>query len=261
VVINFTKGGVMNTKLQADYAELAHQYLDNIPIEKEQDFEIIAEALKSITEPTVSHTVPQNLEGRIKTLKDIVDNPDLYVQDSQNYNQFTKIIIGRVAAKINEIQNLNPEEKQKYIADQKKVKEGAMANQEIMSGRQAPAPDSEAHVISEQQLLQEIESQFQQEPIQNAQQASLLDLNRIQGEMDRLRERLNQLRPRADLVRQAAEVQARLQRWQNQGSPLVPMAQLEWNQVANARTERLEIETRLANLGMILLRLQFRNEV
>jgi hypothetical protein len=250
----------MNTRLQADYAELALQYLDNIPVEKEQDFEIIAEALKSITEPTVSHTVPQNLAGRIKSLKEIIDNPDWYVQNSKLYDQFKEIIIGRVAAKINEVQNLSPEEKQKYIADQKKIKEVALANQEIMGTRRAPAPGSEAHVISEQQMLQEMQSQgqLQQEPMQ-IQNARANFLNRIQSNVDRLRERLNNLPSQEELARRMEELTNQLRGIQNLPAETIRIAQMfeiqgKINEVINLRNERQDLEIQITNLSLTQMR-------
>ncbi len=238
----------MNTKLQADYAELVHQYLDNLPAEKEQDFEVIVEALKSITEPTVSHTVPQNLEGRIKTIKEIVDNPDLYVQDNKYYDEFKTIIIQRVVAKINEIQNLSPADKEKYIADQKKLKETAMASQSVIKTHQPPAPGSEAHTISEQQMLQQMQLQFQQELLQTA-QAPL-----IPSEADRLRNRLNHLPSLAELEQRLAALNARIRDMINNSVVLTPWQmleiQIETSELTSLQTRRQNLEAQLRAINL-----------
>lgn len=150
------------TRLVADYAELANQYLDNIPVEEPEQFEVIKEALKAITEPAQNHHVPATLADRVTALKSIIEQPELYVQERRNDDEFKNIIIQRVAAKIQEIDTLSGAEKQKYIDDQKALREIALQNQATMASRQPPAVGSEARTVSETEWLQEQQRLFQQ---------------------------------------------------------------------------------------------------
>lgn len=154
-------------KLIAEYSELTNQYLDNLPVEKLEDFEALKEALKVITEPTQNHQVSPSLTGRITAIKEIIDQPEIYVQNSEHYGEFKSIIVQRVASKIQELDALSLDEKEKYITDQKKLKERAIQNQTIMNGRQEPAIGSEAHTISEEEWLQQQQARFQRQLPQN----------------------------------------------------------------------------------------------
>ncbi|WP_068467214.1 hypothetical protein [Candidatus Protochlamydia phocaeensis] len=152
-----------STKLRAEYAELANQYLDNIPVEKSEDFELIKEALQTITDSSVVHPVPKALESRVKAIKDLIEAPELFVQDRKDYDEFKGIILQRVVAKIQEINNLSIAEKERYIAVQKELKEKTTQEQSIMANRQPPSVGSPGHVISESEWHMQQQVLFQQE--------------------------------------------------------------------------------------------------
>jgi hypothetical protein len=153
----------MTPKLIADYVELANKYLDQIPVEKTSDFEVITEALKTITENKPVSSLPETLKGRISEIKDIIDNPDIYVAKKENYQEFKNIILNRVAGKIKEFSLLKPEEKEAYIANQAMAGNQRQQNQNVMSQYKPPSEDSEKHTISEQQMLEEQQRQYQDE--------------------------------------------------------------------------------------------------
>ena len=158
----------MTPKLIGQYVELANKYLDHIPVENTSDFEVIAEALKSITDSHQSHIIPETLKGRITDISDLLENPDLYVEKQAHYQEFKNIILSRVAAKIHEFAQLTPKEKATYIANQSQIKQESKQNHDNMAQHQAPAINSEAHTISEQEMLAEQQRRFQAEPyVQN----------------------------------------------------------------------------------------------
>lgn len=139
----------LSTKLIADYSELTNQFLDSIPIEKEEEFEVVKEALLSISKPYENHHVPDSLKDRIGGIKDVLANPDMYVQNEANYLQFKNIILQRVAAKIQEIDTLKPAGKITYIENLKKIRDRAFQDQASMATRKPPEKGSEAHVPDE----------------------------------------------------------------------------------------------------------------
>lgn len=156
----------MSTKLRAEYTELVNNYLDNIPAKKEEDFEVIKIALRTIIDPSlVQSELPDDLAGRVNEIKNLINEPELYVHDSNNFSAFKEIITSRVAAKIQEIEKLGPLERKKYIENQSSLRARAEENQEVMANSEAPDVDSEAHTISHAQWLQEIQAQFRDETL------------------------------------------------------------------------------------------------
>jgi len=114
-------------KIPTNFGKLANQYLENIPIEKVEDFEAVKEALKSLLEPHKNHPVAPSLKNRVEKLKNILNHPEQFVQ-KKDFKGFRSFILQKVAAKIKEIEHLTPQSKEKYIAAQKKDKERAPSN-------------------------------------------------------------------------------------------------------------------------------------
>jgi hypothetical protein len=151
----------MSKKLYADYVELANQYLDNIQIKNEENLKHIKIALAIL----LVHNdleIENNLDDRIKSIKWMLDNPDLYASVG-NHGTFRKIIRSRIASKIEEIQSLTEEEIKKYIELQETSKKVAQKNQELLIQAKMPEINSEAHTISEQQFLEERQREFNEE--------------------------------------------------------------------------------------------------
>ena len=182
----------LSSRLEANYAELANQYLDSIPVEKEEEFEIVREALLSITEPSRGHNVASSLRDRVTAIKEIVEEPEMYVQGEENYPEFQRIIMHRVAAKIQEIDTLKPEEKRKYIESQKEQRENASQNQAVMAGREREPSEegSEAHVISREEWLREEQDRFPRETADHSRGTSIepIDYRAAEEFRDSLRE-------------------------------------------------------------------------
>lgn len=123
------------SKLQADYVELINEYLDHIPIQSLDDFHVVEEALQSVVEPTGRHTVHPALVSRIRPITEIIDHPEQYVQQEDQYQVFRHLVILRVAAKIHELQQLSVSDKKRYISDQKQIRDVAMQTQHRLDHR------------------------------------------------------------------------------------------------------------------------------
>lgn len=149
----------LTSRLIADYTELANHQLDAIPIRTEEDFLAVREALLSITEPSEKHTVPDSLRDRVKSLQEMINSPELYVQDEENYPEFQNIMLLRIAAKIREIDTLTPHARSNYIQSQEGMREEASRNQTLMASRRAPLES----VISEREWLLQEQERFQRE--------------------------------------------------------------------------------------------------
>jgi vacuolar-type H+-ATPase subunit I/STV1 len=140
------------------YIDLINQQLDKLPIEKEEDFDKVIEALKSILEPQEQHTISPPLVDRINRIKEFIAEPEIYEQA-----QFKGIIFRRISEKIKEFSQLSFKEKQDYISDQNKIKQETDQKQAQLASKKAPELGSPAHVISEEELLQEAEARFNSE--------------------------------------------------------------------------------------------------
>lgn len=98
-------------------------YLSGFPINALNDFEVVAEALKSLTEPQNTHKVPIALVGRIARIKEVLDAFEISSIPDRAKLGFKQLILQQVAWKIDSLSILTQEEKEKYLADQKLLRE------------------------------------------------------------------------------------------------------------------------------------------
>ena len=101
----------LSNKLIAEYNELASQHLDSIKVDKVQDFDQIKIALSTLLEQNKVETSYPALKEKIEDIKDLIDSPEIWVQDKKNYRQYQSIIKTRILAKINEIENMSLKKK------------------------------------------------------------------------------------------------------------------------------------------------------
>ena len=73
------------SKEWADYVEIINDYLDKIPVNIIEDFALISQALETIVQPNHSATISAAQEDLISDIKELVDNPDMYVGNAENY--------------------------------------------------------------------------------------------------------------------------------------------------------------------------------
>jgi len=85
----------------------------------------VVEALLSITEPRRNHHVSPSLQSGISSVKELLDNPDMYVQSPGGYDQFRGVILNCIQERINELQSLRSEEAQKLFEDQAAMRNSA----------------------------------------------------------------------------------------------------------------------------------------
>lgn len=168
----------LTSKLKADYIELINAQLDHIPIECVEEFDLIKEALSNICSPTAGYSVPEALRERIFNISDILNSPKDYVEFEENYAEYQKIIRGRIEKKVVELQSWSEEQKLAYIKTHQERRTAAAQYQEKIAGHQAPKPGSEAHTISEREMLLQSQRQFEEE----ARQRRTSDATRLPGE-------------------------------------------------------------------------------
>lgn len=156
----------ISSKMRADYAELANHYLDNIPVEKPEDFEAILEALMAITEPTVEHQIRPSLQGRVTAIQEILQEPGMYVQSKEEHQEFKEIILQRVAGKIQELNALSRSDKERYIRDQKLLKINDFddqRNKALMEKAALPVEEASNHSLTTGEWLMQVRERYSEE--------------------------------------------------------------------------------------------------
>jgi hypothetical protein len=148
----------LTSKLIAEYIEFINEKLDFIPVYQVEDFDSIANGLnRIILEEFVSSETPSELENYLISIQEVLQTPELYVQSPDHYQEFREIILSRIQSKISEFQCLTPEQKLEYIQTQQNRRERTNSNHQRMSARVAPQPGDEAHVISQDEMLAQMQ--------------------------------------------------------------------------------------------------------
>ena len=151
----------LSSKLKADYIELINQQLDSVQLDSMEDFELAQQALQNIIQPTTGYEIPEKYREKMFLIKDYLQSPEDYVEHVQNYDEYKQIIRDRITAKINEFQLLSAEQRNIYIQEQNTRRAYITQGQAIMASRRPPQPNSDAHVVSEDEWHREMQQRFQ----------------------------------------------------------------------------------------------------
>ena len=187
----------VTNKMIAEYAELASEYLDKIPITKMEDFDVISLALNVIMDTNQSVNIEEKIKERFSNLNDYKEimekvsdlqeilDPEMNFAKKEFYDLFKQTVFKQINLKIKEIDSMSEPQKLALINEYaiNKIKIGE--DQSIMKKSKAPEEGSEAHVLTEQQWLQSLQSQRRVRVITPATPA---DLMRIQQQMSILLE-------------------------------------------------------------------------
>lgn len=150
---------LLPARLQAEYHQLANEYLMGLPFERMSDFADAIEALKALNEPLSEHRVAPAYKPCVLSLQEMFKFSDLYAQPEYQ-TAFRAVLQREIASKINELTNLSDELKQGYIEHTAKLKQTALANRAKMHAAKPPAPGSSAHTITFLQWWSEEEQRF-----------------------------------------------------------------------------------------------------
>jgi hypothetical protein len=123
----------MNSKLIADYVELANQHLDNLPIESLEEFDMTVIALENLVHQAPLPELSKSLHGRIKSIQELLSQPELYVAKQEHFKEYQHIVSARILSKINAIRFMTLTEKNSYISDLKQDRELKVKEQERLA--------------------------------------------------------------------------------------------------------------------------------
>jgi len=148
--------------LYADYTEQANKYLDAIPIKNDAEFDAIKNCLDKVIANKNDLNIVDIYSGlsveqkrTVKVLSEMIQYPEDYVEKPEHLDEFKDIILKRVAAKAGELQNISGKDKEAIIEFQAKKAQETLEKHQFMSKAKPPDPFSDAHTISEAELLRE----------------------------------------------------------------------------------------------------------
>ena len=119
-----------SSKLKADYVEMINGELDNIPIFKKEEFALVAQelenclnscfvlAIKSLFGPA-KKILPKEIQDQITYVRYCLETPKDFVASKENYDEYQKILIERIKAKITELRSYTNKGMEDYITFQK----------------------------------------------------------------------------------------------------------------------------------------------
>jgi hypothetical protein len=151
----------LSSRERALCAQLVGDYLDHIEIGTPEEIPAVVEALRALSEPRQPHVVAPRLRERIQSIQGLIDEPEMYVQNPALHDAFRNVVRDRVAREIANLVSLTPEGTLELIRQRSSLRSEATQYQSMVSERQAPAPDSDAHVVSDEQWLAGEQARFQ----------------------------------------------------------------------------------------------------
>jgi hypothetical protein len=178
----------LSSKLQADYTELANQYLDHIapesrdPLESRKQVRAITAALsvllpqqnqpsdrtaESKNQAPTSTVAPHSLstqqnqpsdlgpslQGRIESVRELLDNPGIFVEQEKDFEAFKSIVLARVKSRIGELEAMSQKNIEEQCEEQDKAKKSAEDFRARIAQVAPPAEGSATHVVSEEEAI------------------------------------------------------------------------------------------------------------
>ncbi|CAM2843549.1 Uncharacterised protein [Legionella steigerwaltii] len=124
-----------STKLKADYIEMINWELDSIPMERREEFNLIAQdlqniitsdfvlAIKSIFCPKI--VLPKATQDQLNYIRYCFNTPKDFVKSAADYSEYQQILKERITAKINEFRKFSEKEQRDYIVFQQEKHKGS----------------------------------------------------------------------------------------------------------------------------------------
>ena len=151
----------MSTRSTANYAELANEYLDRIPILSIEDARTAANALRRLMARSGPPSSPvRPLTGRIEVIDsvnsigELLENPDMYAPNERQ-ETFKAIVRERIASKVRELQRLTPSGIEESQTRQTQRHQQAEQYQRMVANRVPPRSGSPAHTVPYEEALAE----------------------------------------------------------------------------------------------------------
>src|SRR3990167_1496165 len=164
-------------KLRYTYEDLANEFMDKIPVTQVEDFPVICKILQLILQNNLQQDdVPNSMRVQVQSIRDILDNPDMYVE-KDDYARFAEIIKSQIQERILwfDSEGFTFEKRLLYIQRQQEGKRQAQEYQAILAV--AKPPEGEARTEDGNPLLATIRRQ--PEEVQNLQNQAHISLEHL----------------------------------------------------------------------------------
>jgi hypothetical protein len=134
-------------------------YISNISVESPEDFLPLTRALQSLLVPQLEDPIDTELRDRVTLIHDYME-PWFGAVVPENREEFISLCKAIILNRIEYFANLSNTEKLSYINDQTNYRQQVNESQTRMSRASPPEVGSEAHVISDQAMLREMQDRF-----------------------------------------------------------------------------------------------------
>ena len=134
-------------------------YISNIPVESSDDFSLLTEALQSVVNLGVGAQIDPKMQAGIATIQEYME-PWFGAVTPENREEFISFCHNIILNRIQYLERLSIPEKLEYVQDQSRYRQDVNERQARMSSVSPPEAGSEAHVISEIDMLRQIQAQL-----------------------------------------------------------------------------------------------------
>ena len=139
-------------------------YISNIYVESPEDFLPLTRALQSLLTPELEDSIDTELRDSVTLIRDYME-PWFGAVALENREEFISLCKAIILNRIEYLEHLSNTEKRRYINDQANYRQQVNENHARMNRSSPPDVGSEAHVISEQAMLREMQERFTSEII------------------------------------------------------------------------------------------------
>lgn len=137
-------------------------YISNIPVHYLDDFFSVVSALQLIKNGVVENTSNLEIMGAMNTILNYMD-PDFCAVSPENQDEFISLCNQIIDNRIQYFENLSSESKLSYINEQISYRNEVAVRQVAMNSATPPVEGSDAHVISEEEMLLQYQEEFNNE--------------------------------------------------------------------------------------------------
>lgn len=134
-------------------------YISNISVEYPEDFLALTRALRSLLDPELENSMDTELRDRVSSTRDYMQ-PWFGAVSPENREEFISLCKAIILNRIEHFEHLSNTEKLSYINAQANYKQQVNENQTRMNRASPPVVGSEAHVISEQEMIRQMQERF-----------------------------------------------------------------------------------------------------
>lgn len=140
---------MFSEKIRTDYIELINYEIDNLVVNNLAELDQLIKELKLLILIFENKIPMQTLQKQIADILEMLNNPQLFVQQEADYKEFQNIVLERINSKIAELSELSEERREIYIqelhARLNKAKQDNAIHLHLIKNKKPPQQGTPAH--------------------------------------------------------------------------------------------------------------------